>query len=155
MKSLLLLFLPISLLAQSDEVILTGPLEETLFNYSWASEWKLNEKNYQPDPIQIEKLRKVTAGKDLHYKVYLGTWCDDSKKHVPAWFKIDSLLQLKSEYIGVDRSKQCPLTDCSSWNITLLPTIVIYKEDKEIGRIVETPKKSVESDLLEILESPH
>ena len=155
MKSLLLLFFPISLLAQSEEVILTGPFEETLFNYSWAKEWKLNEKNYQPDSIQMEKLRKVSAGNDFHCEVYLGTWCDDSKIHVPAWFKLNSLLHLKSEYIGVDRNKQCPLTDCSSWNITLLPTIVVFKDGKEIGRIVETPKKSMEFALLEILESQH
>jgi len=151
MKIILIMLLPFSLFSQTTEVILTKSISDASFNESWAVEWKVNENNYQPDTSVLKELKKRVVGNDIHFLVYLGTWCDDSKIHVPAWMKISSLLHLKSEFIGVNRNKECPLSDCSDWNIVYLPTIVVVKEGKEIGRIVETPSKSVEADLLKIM----
>ncbi|MEJ2614863.1 MAG: hypothetical protein P8Z35_07895 [Ignavibacteriaceae bacterium] len=35
--------------------------------------------------------------------------------------------------------------------IELVPTIIFYKDEKELGRIVETPNDSLEKDILKIL----
>ena len=37
-------------------------------------------------------------------------------------------------------------------NIERVPTFIIYRGEKEIGRIVETPKKSLERDLWNIVK---
>jgi hypothetical protein len=50
--------------------------------------------------------------------------------------------------IGVDTKKQTYITDISDLEIKLIPTFIFYRNDKEIGRIVETPKKTLEKDIL-------
>jgi hypothetical protein len=35
----------------------------------------------------------------------------------------------------------------------LVPTIIFYENGKELGRIVESPEKTLETDILKILES--
>jgi len=51
----------------------------------------------------------------------------------------------------VDRDKKTEKGETDNLNITLVPTFIIYRDGMEIGRIIETPKVSLEADLLEIL----
>ena len=48
---------------------------------------------------------------------------------------------------GVDREKTTRKGDQAKYNITLVPTIMLFKDGKEIGRITESAAKSVEEDL--------
>jgi hypothetical protein len=54
--------------------------------------------------------------------------------------------------ICVDGDKKCEDVDISGLNIEKVPTFIIYAGNKEIGRIIETPANSIESDLLQILQ---
>ena len=43
--------------------------------------------------------------------------------------------------------KQSPDFNPESYQINRVPTAIIYRNNKEIGRIIETPKKTLEKDL--------
>ena len=59
----------------------------------------------------------------------------------------------KLQIIGVNRQKQAPDGEEVKYNITHVPTIILEKYGKEIGRIIESPKSGyLERDLVEILK---
>ncbi len=84
----------------------------------------------------------------------MGTWCSDSRREVPRFYKILDELNYpeeKVELINVDRNKVGIENSVDSLNIELVPTFIIYSKGEEIGRIIETPKESLEKDLAKIL----
>ena len=59
----------------------------------------------------------------------------------------------KLEIIAVNRKKEAPGGEEGIYNIQRVPTIIVQKYGKEIGRIVEYPTSGyLERDLLEILK---
>ena len=80
--------------------------------------------------------------------------CSDSREQLPRLFKILNELNYDVNsitLIGVDREKQGLSSETEGLSIELVPTIIIYIDGSEIGRIVETPAESLEKDLLKIL----
>ena len=156
MKSIICLaffFLSLMSQAQTDSLpIITGTLNDTLFQSEWFANWS-QSKGYKPDAETIKALEQVNSD-NLTFKVYLGTWCEDSQIHVPAFLVVAAMLNWKYELIGVNREKECPFEkkNCKNWDITKLPTIVVFQDQTEKGRIIETPEISVEKDLLKILK---
>ena len=53
--------------------------------------------------------------------------------------------------ICVDRDKKAEGTEVGDLNIEFVPTFIIYKNDEEVGRIIEEPKVTLEEDLKQIL----
>ena len=110
--------------------------------------------SYTPDSTIIAKL-KPFIGK-THIKIVLGTWCGDSKVYVPQFFKILDGLSFPAksvEIIAVDGYKKAENGIIDSLNILQVPTFIVYnKENKEIGRIIEHPKATLEADLFGILK---
>lgn len=92
----------------------------------------------------------------VHFLIVFGTWCSDSKRELPRFFKILDQLHVPDGHVrlfAVDRSKQFPPGIPQEHNITLVPTIIVLHGDREIGRIVESPKTTLEMDLADILTS--
>ena len=95
-----------------------------------------------------------TLHTDIEILVVLGTWCSDSKREVPRFWKIADLASIPSaaiKYYAVDRTKKSAdgLTD--NYKIERVPTFIFLKRGNEVGRIVESPKNSLEEDMLVIL----
>jgi len=90
-------------------------------------------------------------------EVYLGTWCPDSQREVPKLLKIVDILRekygkpLPVSFVGVDRSKQKPAELVAGKSIEKVATFIYFRGDRELGRIVETPKGLFEDDLLAIV----
>ena len=55
---------------------------------------------------------------------------------------------------GTDRAKTTKNGEEKKYNITLVPTIIVMKNGKEVGRITETVKKTIEDDLAAIITFP-
>jgi hypothetical protein len=55
--------------------------------------------------------------------------------------------------VGINREKECPFDkkECKNWDIKFVPTFIVFKENLEVGRIIESPQKSIEEDLLKIM----
>jgi hypothetical protein len=109
-------------------------------------------KSYDPDQEVIKKIKSLK--KDVEILVVLGTWCHDSKEQVPRFFKVVDkvwLLPKKVEIICVNTLKEAEGVDISPYDIKRVPTFIFMKDGMEIGRIIETPAKSIEEDMLMIL----
>jgi thiol-disulfide isomerase/thioredoxin len=87
----------------------------------------------------------------VEIKVVMGTWCHDSKREVPRFYKILSHKTDNIEMIALDRKKQSPNGETDAMAITNTPTFIFYKNGKEMNRIVETPVDSLERDMIKIL----
>jgi thiol-disulfide isomerase/thioredoxin len=137
---------------KSGKEMIVGQCDFTAFadsNYSWWFEY--GEKNYSPDSIVVQKLKEIVDKPEV--TIVMGTWCSDSKREVPRFYKIMKEInydEKKIKLICVDRKKEAPDYDVASLEIKLVPTFIFYKDGKEIGRIIETPTKKLEEDILEI-----
>ncbi len=107
---------------------------------------------YQPKPGALDKLRGL--GREVRIEVYFGSWCSDSMAHVSAFFKILDLVDtplLQPAYFGVPEAKENRAPYYQGKDIVKLPTFIVIVDGREAGRIVETPQKTVEEDLVRIL----
>lgn len=100
----------------------------------------------------IDMIKVLHGGVDI--VVVMGTWCGDSKREVPRFLKIVDLASIplqQVKFYGVDRTKKSSDGITKRYNIERVPTFIFFKNDKEVGRIVESPRNSLEEDILSIL----
>lgn len=110
-------------------------------------------KEYHSDIYTIEKLRNQLG--NISIKIVFGSWCYDSEMQVPRFIKILDEIDFDDSnlvIIAVDRLKKSHDLNIDNLKIKYIPTFIVYKNNKEIGRIVENPKISLEMDLLKILQ---
>ena len=113
-----------------------------------APEWRQGYDGYRPEAADLETIYHAPNGTLL--VVYFGSWCSDSRVGVPHFLKILDEARaphLKARYVGVDRSKKEPEGRLEGVGLELVPTFVLSVDGREIGRIVETPKTTLEHDL--------
>lgn len=111
---------------------------------------------YKPNPKVISKGKSKMKGVEV--LAFLGTWCGDSKRGVPRFYKVmdemgfdEKNLKLVSVSDSKEQYKRSPNGEEKGLNIFRVPTFIFYKEGKEIGRIVETPTTSFEVDIAQIV----
>lgn len=133
--------------------MLVGVTDRSAFELPDFSEWYNNEYiGYEPDEFILEQIKELSDSIDI--QIFMGTWCSDSRREVPRFLKIldvSEFEQNKLQIINVDRKKISPTHEEKNKNIEFVPTFVINKNGNEIGRIVEFPIITLESDLLSIL----
>jgi hypothetical protein len=134
-----------------EELVLNGKItrNDLMEKFPW---FEYNYKRYHPKDSVINLIKEFPY--ELKVLVFMGTWCDDSKDQVPKLFKIADALQFygsQIELIAVDRNKHCDSIDISSYKVGLVPMFIFYKNGKEIGRIIESPKVTIENDLLTMM----
>jgi len=120
-------------------------------NFAWW--FNANYHLYTLDSLTLNKIKKDI--KNYKILIVMGTWCSDSRREVPRVFKILDYLhypQNKVELVMVDRKMNGLDEETKGLNIHRVPTIIFLKDGKEMGRIVETPKTTLEKDILNILD---
>ena len=131
---------------------LLGPIQrEDILRH--RPEWQALVASYNPKPEAVERLRDLR--REVRVEVFMGTWCTDSRDRVTAYFKVLDLVDnpmIHTSCFGVpeDRSKRSRYFGGRA--VEKLPTFIVYVDGKEKGRIVETPAKSIEEDLLALIE---
>ncbi|MDP4151379.1 MAG: hypothetical protein Q8927_19460 [Bacteroidota bacterium] len=112
-----------------------------------------NYRDYPIDSATADRLREALRGK--RFTIFMGTWCGDSRREVPRMFRI-------LDYCGVPASairlimvspadsdyKQSPGHEERGLNLFRVPDLLIYRDGKEMGRVVESPVVSLEKDML-------
>jgi hypothetical protein len=138
-----------------EEKILTGKItSKTLQSERW---YRVGCRNYKPNKNVIDSLKTF---KGYTLLIFGGNWCSDTRTQLPAMMKVLKLtgLDKNTQIFFTDRKKECPNCgdfDPKKYNILYVPTFIIMDSTgKEKGRIVETPKLSLEKDLLKILNQP-
>jgi thiol-disulfide isomerase/thioredoxin len=138
----------------SGEKILKGFLNEKDLAADTAFAWfAQNQKGYSPYTSTLQSLK---ANKDsVSFLVFGGTWCHDTQFILPKFFSLSEAAGISQDQItllGVDRSKKTIQHLSERFNITNVPTIIVLKDGKEIGRVVEYGKSGMfDKDLGEIL----
>jgi hypothetical protein len=91
---------------------------------------------------------------NFQVKVFFGAWSDDSQRQLPRFLKIVADLggaPFAVEFIAVDRDKKQPARLLKNDDVRFLPTFVVSRQGREVGRIVVRPARGLESDLALLL----
>jgi hypothetical protein len=118
-----------------------------------APVWRAIADVYEPDGAIVERLRAIDAPVTL--QVVLATWCGDSRQHVPRLLKAITRAanpNITVELTGIGPEFVTPMAVVSGQNITNVPTVIVRRDDRELGRYVETPAaQTVEEDIADIV----
>lgn len=140
-------------LPDEDSVMLVGTASlDSLKSDPFNSWYETNRDSYKPETKSLDQIKKLL--KDVRIVLLMGTWCKDSRREVPRFVSILEAVKYpvdEIEVIAVDRDKKTPENFEQGLELIQVPTFIFYKEDKELGRIVEFPINSLESDMLAIL----
>jgi thiol-disulfide isomerase/thioredoxin len=133
-------------------MILNGrATQEILTNKHYA--WFTEEYNsYKANKELINQLKPLKE--DLKVLIVAGTWCGDTQRELPRFFKIANQIGIPAENIEmimVNEKKQSAAFNISVIQVTNIPTFIFFKDGKEQGRIIEKPKTTIEEDLCNLL----
>jgi thiol-disulfide isomerase/thioredoxin len=140
---------------KDGKMLLGHQLKEQFLKAPYADWYVKEHDEYSLDQKAISELKKEKIG-SYDVVVFMGTWCEDSHRDIPRLMRIleevnypDSKLTI----IAVNRKKESPTGDESLYNIQKVPTIIVKRYGKEVGRIVEMPTTGyIERDLAQILK---
>ncbi len=125
--------------------------------YEWFTK---NYDEYQINPVLIDQFK--TQLKEYTIKAFMGTWCGDSKREVPRFYKILETADFPLDRLTLiavsrerDTYKQSPGGEEEGLTIHRVPTFIFYKDGKEVNRIVESPVTTLEADIHAILNGPY
>ncbi|MFD2822764.1 thioredoxin family protein [Lacinutrix iliipiscaria] len=116
-------------------------------------------KNYDDYDVNDKVVKKLKDSLNLYtIKVFLGTWCGDSRKEIPRFYSIIDQTNFPEDQLevfaldnGTENYKQGPNGEEKNMNVHRVPTFIFYKNGKEVNRIVEHPKETLERDILTIV----
>lgn len=141
--------------ADGDSRVLNGIISKYILQNDTTFRWyATNQKGYTPDTAAVSAME---AGKNsIRYVVFGGTWCDDTRNVLPKFFKLQEASGVPDSnisFFAMDRSKKTIGNVGDAFKITNVPTIVVMKDGKEIGRVVEYGTSGkFDKDLADILK---
>ena len=108
---------------------------------------------FQPQKKLVNQMYSLLDS--ITVTIVMGTWCSDSKEQVPRFMRLFDELEhsfATPTFICVDRNKKAGDVSMAGMNILNIPTFIVYYKGRELGRIVEAPKTTIDQDFLEILK---
>lgn len=112
------------------------------------ADWSKAFEGASVDEDAASALAAVEPG--ARVAVYLGVWCPDCMREVPRfWRALDAAgeVPFEVEYVGLDRHFSAGDVSIEGLDIEAIPTFIVYRDDEEVGRVVERSENSIESDL--------
>jgi thiol-disulfide isomerase/thioredoxin len=132
---------------------LVGTADKTTFMQEPYNTWfDSGYENYNVDLSITNKIKDNLEG--ITVKGFIGTWCGDSKREIPHFYKIADEVGLEIndiDLVTVNRSKRTPDNLQEGFNVLRVPTFIFYRNGEEIGRFVEYPRETLEKDILKIV----
>ncbi len=139
--------------ADGTKIIRGFVTKQELANDSAFTWFAQNQKGFVPKPAAVAAFKAMKDS--INIVVFGGTWCGDTKLLLPQFFSLTDAAGFAQERItmlGVDRSKKTVHHLTEAFGITNVPTFIIMKNGKEIGRVVEYGKYgAVDRELGEIV----
>lgn len=138
---------------KNERGYLIGIADKAMFQDEKFKSWYDSRHNsYKTDQEVIAKLKPVIN--DYTIKGFMGTWCGDSKRNVPRFYKILEETGFDESYfelVTVGRNKKTPDNLQEGFDLLRVPTFIFYKNGEEVGRFVERPRETMEKDILKIV----
>lgn len=126
---------------EGPDKILKGVISRDILQRDSTFKWYAQSlQGYVPNADAVAALK---AKSNLHFIVFGGTWCDDTKNILPKFFSLVDAAAIPANnisLIGVDRSKKTLGNLAESLNVINVPTVIVLKDGKEVGRVVEYGK---------------
>src|SRR5260221_4515917 len=128
---------------KNGEKVLNGIISRDLLekDSSFSKWWRENLNGYSANTNTVTALKKNADS--IQLLVFMGTWCDDSHFVIPKFFSLldaAGFSRDKVTLIGVTRNKKTFSHLTEALDIINVPTIIVYKNGREAGRVVEYGK---------------
>lgn len=129
-------------------------VKEDLQKGDFASWFNSGYEKFEPSPESMEIIKNHIS----EYEIvgFMGTWCPDSRREVPHFFKIldEAGYDLsKLTMVGVTRNKSTPENLEEGYDMERVPTFIFIKDGKEVNRYVEYAVESIEADIAKIVSA--
>jgi thiol-disulfide isomerase/thioredoxin len=128
--------------SNDGDKILKGIISKEIISKDSSFTWfQQNQKGFKPNANGVEALK--AKGSEIEFVVFGGTWCGDTKLLLPkfySWLEASNFPQEKVTLIGVDRNKKTISHLAEAMGVINVPTFIIMKNGKEVGRVVEYGK---------------
>ena len=112
-----------------------------------------NLKAFTIDSAVVQAIRPKVS--KIHVVIFGGTWCDDTHQLLPKYLSLLQAANFPDDHltlVTVDHKKQTLGGLNNVFHITNVPTCIVMKDGKEIGRIIEYGKNGfVDKELGEIV----
>lgn len=139
---------------KTEKVLLRGKISFNDIKDESTMKWlQEGADKYEPNPEIIEQLKRMWG--NYRFIVFVGTWCSDTKDLLPKFYKTLQMAEIPMDAVemyAVDRNKQALNLEATFYNIQNVPTFIVNHQHRELGRVVENAKNSIEQDLLSIIE---
>lgn len=122
-------------------------------DFTWYAE---SQKIYPtPNADAVNALKRHKD--DLYFIIFGGTWCEDTHFVLPKFFKIQEAADFPEDHMAIfalDRYKKMPIPIAEAMSVMNVPTIIVMKNGKELGRVVEYGKTGYwDKELAEVINS--
>lgn len=143
-----------TLVERPNEKTLKGFISKEILTGDTSFKWYGEaQKIYNPNTSVVQAIQQNKDSVQL--LVFMGTWCEDSHFVIPRLFKLLETAGFPDERVtllGVDRQKKTLSHLSDALGVTNVPTIIVMKKGKELGRVVEYGHSGLfDKDLSEIL----
>jgi thiol-disulfide isomerase/thioredoxin len=129
-------------------------VKEGVYQYLSAHpEFRANVGLCKPDHDILERIKAKIE--EMNIKIFCADWCPDCRVQLPRFLSVILALEdvdIDLEIIEVDRDKVDGQGMAEKFDVLAIPTFIFMRDGEEIGRIIERPKESMETDILEIIE---
>jgi thiol-disulfide isomerase/thioredoxin len=126
-----------------EQAYLVGIINKyTVQNDTAYGKWYNSSMSYYtPDTAVLAGFAKAKKG--IQLVVFGGTWCEDTQFVLPKFFKLQEMSGVPDSVItffGVNRAKKSLSAIADAFGVINVPTIIVMKNGKEAGRVVEYGK---------------
>jgi thiol-disulfide isomerase/thioredoxin len=138
----------------SGHKVLKGFIDQKQLTSDTAFNWYAQNLNgFTPNN---DVIKNYASNKDsVNIIVFGGTWCGDTQHILPKFYATADAAGIPANHItliGVDQDKKTLFNLAEAFNITNVPTFIVMKNGKEIGRVVEYGKTGLpEKEVGEII----
>lgn len=145
---------PYEVIYNGHEKILKGLLKRSDIESDTSFKWF--QEHYKLGKINSEATEAFKKnGSKFNIVIFGGTWCEDTQNLLPVFFRLadeSGYSEKNISLIGVDREKATLDNLDKAFHITNVPTFIVMKDGKEIGRVVEYGKYGmIDKELGEIV----
>ena len=107
-------------------------------SFTW---YKQNLQYYRNNAALVEAFKQKKG--QFQLIIFAGTWCHDSQQIIPKYFSCLEAAGIPDSaftIIATDRNKTTIGNLHQLFGVSLVPTVIVMKEGKEVGRITEYGK---------------
>ncbi len=126
----------------ADQHILNGIITKYALQNDSTYKWYASSQDiYSPSQELVTSL--VGAKGKFQFVVFGGTWCEDTQFILPKFFKLQEQAGFPDaaiSFFAVDRNKKTVGGIADAFKVQNVPTIIVMKDGKELGRVVEYGK---------------